>query len=49
MEQGGDGMLDYEELLALASRKERRGSASGILSKLKEKVGNDERPCLVYQ
>lgn len=38
-------MLDYEELLALASKRERAGarsgikrSGSGILSKLKEKV-----------
>lgn len=31
-------MLDYEELLALASKKARRGSASRLLSKIKEKV-----------
>eukprot|EP00903_Cladosiphon_okamuranus_P008645 g8289.t1 len=35
--KGGDGMLDYEELLALASRKGKRGSASRILSKTKGK------------
>lgn len=38
LEKCGDGMLDYEELLALASKKGRRGSASRILSKIKEKV-----------
>ncbi|CAN0514442.1 unnamed protein product, partial [Ectocarpus sp. 12 AP-2014] len=44
LDKDGDGMLDYEELLALASKRERGGarsgikrSGSGILSKLREK------------
>lgn len=45
-------MLDYEELLAFASRDGRRGSANGILSKLKEKVrerlADVSSRCLVF-
>ena len=47
----GDGMLDYDELLALASKKKRatghvgqEAGSGGILSKLKKKVRDARRP-----